>query len=558
MDFLTKAMRPIGEMFSAMSVTARITAGLLIAVIIIGLTFLATRTTSEPEEYLLSGHPFSKDDLAKMEAAFAKANLSGYEVVGNRVLTPRGQKAAYVAALVDGDALPPNPATFMDEATSSTNPFESKQQREAKIKHAREKQLSLVISQMEGIGTATVTYDEQDKGGFPRHVEKTAVAAVWSESGSGLTEKQIRSIRDYVAGSVAGLSRENVTVIDQTMSLSYSGNGEGGFFDLADDPYAARKRRYEDEWRQKILQMLAMVPGVVVAVNVELDPELIHDRASVEFDPKKTAAVAVKENRRTENSTGPAPGGRPGAVPNGVTANTSAAVTQVEASQTESEESGSEQVNSVSRSELRGSKAAYVPTVVKASIRVPQSYFARVWREANPAAPGAEPSPPTVTQLQDIETKVKGSIEQAVVALLLEQEAGADPYTGVTVTTYQDLATPAPETPTMVAQTTSWLGSNWETLGMVMLGFMSLLMLRGVARSASATDSTVSETLATLPARAVAAAEEDPDEEESAARTLAGRFRVTGPNLRAELADMVREDPESAAKVLSKWIGEVN
>lgn len=145
-----------------------------------------------------------------------------------------------------------------------------------------------------------------------------------------------------------------------------------------------------------------------------------------------------------------------------------------------------------------------------------------------------------------------------MVALLLEQEAGADPYTGVTVTTYQDLATPAPEAPTMVAQTTSWLGSNWETLGMVMLGFMSLLMLRGVARSAPATDPTVSEPLATLPSRAVAAADEDPDEEESAARTLAGRFRVTGPNLRAELADMVREDSESAAKVLSKWIGEVN
>jgi flagellar M-ring protein FliF len=36
------------------------------------------------------------------------------------------------------------------------------------------------------------------------------------------------------------------------------------------------------------------------------------------------------------------------------------------------------------------------------------------------------------------------------------------------------------------------------------------------------------------------------------------RFRVSGPNLKEELADMVREDPDSAAKVLAKWIGEVN
>jgi flagellar M-ring protein FliF len=414
---------------------------------------------------------------------------------------------------------------------------------------------------MAGIDTASITYDEQEKGGFPRRVEKTAVAAVWSESGSGLTEKQVRSIRDYVAGSIAGLSRDRVTVIDQTLGVSYAGAGEGNFFDLNDDPYAARKRRYEEEWRGKILETLSMVPGVVVGVNVELDPDLVHDRASVEFDPKKTAAVAVKENRKTETSTGPAPSGRPGAVSNGVTANTSAAVAQVEAPQSEREESGSEQVNSVSRNELRASKAAYVPTIVKASIRVPQSYFTKVWEEANPPAPGQEPSSPTPAQLQAVEGQVKNSIEQAVVALLLEQEAGADPYTAVTVTTYQDLAASRPAPPSLAAQTTSWLGGNWQTLGMVVLGLMSLVMLRGAARSTSISVEHTplgGATVGSAPLRAAATTDEEDEDEAEAVRALAGRFRVRGPNLRAELAEMVREDPESAAKVLSKWIGEVN
>ncbi len=557
MDLFTKAYQPIREVFLAMSVSARITAGLMLAAIVVGLAFLTTRAASEPDEYLLSGQPFSQSELATMEAAFAKANLSGYDIVADRVRIPRGQKAVYVAALVDGDALPPNPATFMDAATSDANPFESKQQRQAKLKHAREKQLSHVVSHMTGIRTASVTYDEQEKGGFPRRVEKTAVAAVWSESGSGLNEKQVRSIRDYVAGSIAGLSRDNVTVIDQTLSISYAG-GEGTLHGLADDPYAARKQRYEEEWRKKIQQTLAMIPGVVVGVNVELDPDLVHDKASVEFDPKKTAAVAVKENRRSESSNGPAPGGRPGAVPNGVTANTGAAVSQVEGAQTETEESGSEQVNSVSRSELRGSKAAYVPTIVKASIRVPQSYFAKIWTETNPPAAGQEPTQPTLTQLQDVETQVKTSIEQAVVALLLEQESGADPYTAVTVTTYQDLTTPAPDGPTLAEHATTWLGSNWETLGMVLLGLLSLALLRGVVR----TTPVAANPAATLPAASVAnvapAIEEDEEEESQRVRALNGRFRISGPNLRAELAEMVREDPESAAKVLSKWIGELN
>ena len=560
MDFLRKAGQPIREVFLAMTPGARITAGLLIVAIVVGLAFLATRTGGEAEEYLLSGRPFSATELAAMEAAFAGAKLSGYEVVADRVRIPRGQKAAYIAALVDGGALPPNPATFMDEATVDANPFESKQQREARLKHAREKQLSHVVAHMTGIRSASVTFDEEEKGGFPRRVEKTAVAAVWTEAGSGMTQKQVRSIRDYIAGSIAGLSRDNVSVIDQTLGVSYAGGGEDGFYDASDDPYAARKLRYEEEWRRKILQTLSMVPGVVAAVNVELDPEIVHERASVEYDPKKTAALETRENRRTESSVIAQRGGRPGAVPNGVTANAGAAVTQSESPQSESEQSESEQVNHVSRMETRGSKAAYVPRVVKASIRIPQSYLTKVWREQNPAAPGEEPAAPTITQLQDVETRVKTEIENAVTARLLEQEAGADPYEAVTVTTYQDLAVAAPAPPTLASQTTTWLGGNWQNVGMGLLGLVSLLMLRGVARGAGpSAEMSDAEREALAAEEAARAAEEEEEEEElQRVRSLAGRFRVSGPNLKAELTEMVREDPDSAAKVLSRWIGDMN
>ncbi|MBW3601058.1 MAG: hypothetical protein KY475_27795 [Planctomycetes bacterium] len=558
MDFLSKAYQPIRDVFLAMTLGARITAGLLAAAIVVGLAFLVTRTGGEPEEYLLSGQPFSSTELAAMEAAFARAKLSGYDIVADRVRIPRGQKAAYVAALVDGGALPPNPATFMDEATLDANPFESKQQREARLKHAREKQLSHVVSHMTGIRTASVTFDEEEKGGFPRKVEKTAVAAVWSEAGSGMTDKQVRSIRDYIAASIAGLSRESVTVIDQTLGISYAGGGEDGFYDPSDDPYAARKQRYEEEWRGKILRMLSMVPGGVVAVNVELDPELIHERASVEFDPKKTAPIETRENRKTETSTTVQRGGRPGAASNGVTANAGAAVTQAEAPKSESETSESEQVNSVSRTEIRGSKAAYIPTVVKASIRIPQSYFGKIWHEKNPPADGAAPTPPTLAQLAEVETQVKADVEQAVVALLLEQEAGDDPYDAVVVTAYQDLTVAAPAPPSLASQTTTWLGGNWQAIGLGLLGLVSLLMLRGVARGGGAPRDDGD------PARELEAAEEaariaqeEEEEELERVRALNGRFRTTGPNLRDELTEVVREDPDSAAKVLSRWIGAV-
>jgi hypothetical protein len=53
-----------------------------------------------------------------MQAAFGKANLSGYVVEGNRIRIPRGQQSAYLGALADSGALPAN---FGDYLTAAVN-----------------------------------------------------------------------------------------------------------------------------------------------------------------------------------------------------------------------------------------------------------------------------------------------------------------------------------------------------------------------------------------------------------------------------------------------------
>ena len=48
------------------------------------------------------------------------------------------------------------------------------------------------------------------------------------------------------------------------------------------------------------------------------------------------------------------------------------------------------------------------------------------------------------------------------------------------------------------------------------------------------------------------AEEEDPEP----VRILKNRFRSTGPDLKAELHDIVKENPDAAATILRSWIGE--
>ena len=97
MDFLNKAYAQLAELLKSLTPAARITAGLLLATVVISLVYLFQYHTSAPDAYLMGGEPFSASQLPNMEAAFAKAGLNSYEIEGNRVRVPRGQQSIYMA-----------------------------------------------------------------------------------------------------------------------------------------------------------------------------------------------------------------------------------------------------------------------------------------------------------------------------------------------------------------------------------------------------------------------------------------------------------------------------
>ena len=54
----------------------------------------------------------------------------------------------------------------------------------------------------------------------------------------------------------------------------------------SDNLYAITKRKFEDDYRDKIAAQVSMIPGVVVGVNVELNPETSHITTGVEYKGK--------------------------------------------------------------------------------------------------------------------------------------------------------------------------------------------------------------------------------------------------------------------------------
>jgi flagellar M-ring protein FliF len=333
MDTLSKSnSRGIARSFNsaltwlaAQTPVARLVAALAIAVVVAVGGWSLFRQVSLGNASLLEGHPFTSDELEAAQAAFGAAGLNDFEIDGSRILVPRTQKAKYLAALADGEAMPANFGTLLADATTKSGPFASRSQIDAINKVALERTLANTIRWMKGIKSAAVIYHLPKKTGFRWEGQATAMVTVAPHGEQPLDESQVPKIRDLVAAAI-GIDAGAVTVVDVN-GRSYAGGrtdriGPSAF----DDPYFSRKRSYEANYEQKIQKALSYVPGATVTAHVELDPQMrrheetsgnSQERTVTEFaalTPKKvTISVGVPDSyyeeiwrKMTARTNGPA------------------------------------------------------------------------------------------------------------------------------------------------------------------------------------------------------------------------------------------------------------
>ncbi len=557
MDFLNKAMAQANDLFRSMTAGTRITAGMLLMVIVISLVYLFSFQMHTGNILLFGARDFSQSELAAMQTAFAAANLNDFEVVGHRVRVPQSKMTDYLQALSDKNFSPVDFESAIDDVLSSDNGwFVSKQLREMKMKHAQEKKLGLVISKITGVDSATVQYRENRLGGYPPRVEHKVTVAVAPVSSRSLDERTVRAIQSTAAGWYS-IPPDDVTVTDLVVGKAYVGKGGSGEFGSAETVYADTKRRLEEDWREKIYNCLSMYPDVVVGVNVELDPDLMNESKKVVVDTQPTSIESSTYTKTEENT--PTNGGRPGADPNGVAGNTPRQVVSSNDTASTSEESRENQRNLAGHEEIIQKKAPLAPTLVTASISLPKSYYRKLWAQENRPIAGSKPKEPTANDLAGIEKSVAATIEEIVVHVLPPMPAGENPFPQVKVASYTDLPTSAPEEPSFADTGMAWFADNWQTLGMFGVGLMSLLMFRSMIKSATPAPVAESASLAARPEsehHSIDEANPDEEDEEEAAAALPRRASSGAPDLRSELSLLVKEDPDAAANILRSWIGD--
>jgi flagellar M-ring protein FliF len=548
MDFLNKAFAQLADLFKSMSPGARITAGLLVVLVAVSMTYLFMFQMNTANEFLFGSREFSQAELDAMQTAFGAAGLNQFEVVGKRVRVPRGKLVEYLQALSQSNFQPQNFDSAIDQVVADSNSLiDSRPLQDFKFGQAQEKKCAQVIQGMRGIDKAAVRFNEVKKGGFPPQTERKATVAA-SGTGGALSPAQVQQIRIFVAGYFA-IGSDDVTITDLNGNITFGGDRATREPNGPQTEYAAAKRDYESYWKQKIQECLAVYPGVVVGVNVEVDPELASESRKVVVDPQPTAVESNTYTKKTENR--PTPAGRPGAVPNEVASNTPRSITSVSAQESTLDENREQQVSVPGHEQTVRKKAPLIPTSVTATVMVPKSYIEDLWKQKNPEATDG----PKDGELEPISTPLIESIKNTVLRTL-PPPAADDTSTAsrVEVTTFVDLPAPAVDPPSFATTAQYWFTDNWQNLGLVGLGLMSLLMLRSMVKSNVPTTATSSVALPAAPKTAA----DEPLQEEPAPEPviLQRRQRPAGGSLRDELTAMVKEDPDAAANVLRTWIGE--
>lgn len=555
MDFLNQAFQQVKDLFVSMTPGSRIIAGLLVVAIVTSVAFLFQGNMFQKDVPLLSGEPIAPADQKAIFAAFASETLDDYQVVGSQIYVPRSRRVDYIAALVKNNAIPPDFHESLEKAIGQASPFESDQHREDRNKVAKEKEMALVLRNMRGIEYASVQYDIEDKGGFPRKKEYTASVVVRPSGSEELDGKTVKSIQNYIAHSIAGLSSDSVSVTDLNSRRTFSGS-DHDLASVADDPYASRKKWFEEHWTETIQNALRFINGNNVTVNVEIDREMNRIEKAIKYDPRPTTLASTAE-KQSETKRTPVNVGQPGLAAQGP--NQQAAVTPPPTNEQTSEKDREETLAVTNQDYTQKQMASLTPERVTVSVSIPSSYYLDVWNSRNPTPAGQTPQPPDPAELKKIEDETKKSVETTVVTLLPEQAQGDDPYPQVYVWTAPQLPSEAIPEPALADTAMAWLATNWQTLATVLFAAVGLLMLRSMLNSREAADEATSFRLEDP----VAGKENEGKVDEEHAASMQGLLKKrfssnSGPNLKNELADMVREDPDTALGILQTWIGNPN
>jgi len=241
-------------------------AGLVIACVSLGI-FMITRPSYEN---LFSGR-LDEKEIGEISKELKDNKIEHKLIDGGTGIQVKNKDIDQAKLVLAQVGYPKGGMTFTD-ALGSIKLSTTESDKKKIFKEYTEQKIARGLGEIDNITSAVVNLSIPEKDvylGDAKQQEPTA--SVLIEASEPLSKKQLRGIENFVAGSVEGLDRKNVMIVDKSTGSMLSENQE-------DDLAAATTQQYEfqtalkKEIENKVDALMGgMYDGVRVAANVVCD-----------------------------------------------------------------------------------------------------------------------------------------------------------------------------------------------------------------------------------------------------------------------------------------------
>ncbi|WP_299684858.1 flagellar basal-body MS-ring/collar protein FliF [uncultured Tateyamaria sp.] len=216
-----------------------------------------------------------------------------FEIRGNSIFVESRQRDQLRMTLAS-EGLPANSSRGYELLDGLSGFGTTSQMFDAAYWRAKEGELARTIAASPHVAMARVHIASTGSNPFQRGVTPTASVSI-TPNGSGLTAQQGKAVRFLVASAVAGLSADDVAVIDANGTLIGS---------VDEDAPAAGADDKAQVLRERVERLLEARVGhgnaiVEVSVDTVTETEEIRERR---FDPEGRVAISTDTEERTSNS----------------------------------------------------------------------------------------------------------------------------------------------------------------------------------------------------------------------------------------------------------------
>ena len=571
MESLKRVLAQVASQMKDMAVSQQLALLLGAALVAVSVVWMAT-WAAKPEVVPLLPQDLKPEDLAQVRSGLD--SIGEYYVVnGSQIYVKESSnRYALMAQLEQMQRMPNDTTVGFAAMTQESNPWISQAEQSRRWLLAQQTELERVLSAFQGVKSARVFLNINEKRTLVARHEAPSSASVTLEmsGGENVSTTLAKAAARLVAGAVSGLSPSHVQVVDSAgrIALDPSAEEDGSTKSLYGDQI-----KRERDIATKIRGLLRD-PRARVNVRVELDYT-----SRKRINNQSTDGAVVKEQRSSTKQISGQASQQPGVEPNVGTSGLASGRQE----QNENTESITEYVPSSSVEESQTPSGEVL--LVKAAISLSELYLTQVYQKQNRTE-----ELPTNEQLEQVFQQKEPGIIEMVTKLIKGPENGdlATDYVAVTWD-YDVTAEPTVAAAGALDQSMQLATRYGAQSGLAVLALISLGMMLRLAKKNDGGEAFGMEI--GLPEDAIEAARKAAADVESTAAERAAMKRqsmATGggtpgdplagdfPNAQAseglliaqevdestvqvnkmieQVAEFVKNDPDVVGHVLERWI----